>query len=506
MTQIIASHASVWTIMLPFLSGVLCFMAGRRIGTLIGVVTAFILTILTLNLGVSVFQSGPSRYAIGGWSSPLGIDIHLDGLSVLMLGFTAIVGTCISMYAFGYFKDRKGLKKEKNKHYAKMGTYFWPLWFFAWGGLNVLFLSSDIFNIYVALEIVSFSAIALVALKGSVDALLSATRYFFLTLLGSLVYLFGVGFLYSAYGVLDLGLLETVIRPGMISTVAITLMTLGLIIKTALFPIHFWLPPAHANAPAPVSAILSGLVVMGSFYLLVRLWFETFTGVIMPVAGQLLGVLGAIAILGGALQALRQSRLKMMLAYSTVAQIGYMFLLFPLLAGNSIGQGFAWGGGIYFSISHACAKAAAFMVAGSIMYALGHDRIKDFRGLAQRFPIGVFAFALAGMSLMGLPPSGGFIGKWMLLKAAMLTGQWWYALLIVAGSILAACYIFRVLEITLKAANPGEKALHIPLRMQLSSLAMSFFAILLGLAATIPLEILKIDSPVFFQSMEGFIK
>jgi len=405
-----------------------------------------------------------------------------------------------------YFKNREGAQEGTGKHYAKMGDYFWTLWLFTWGGLNVLFCASDIFNIYVALEIVSFSAVALVALMGSVDALLSATRYFFLTLLGSLVYLFGVGFLYSIYGVLDLGLLEAAIRPGMISTVAITLMTLGLIIKTALFPMHFWLPPAHANAPAPVSAILSGLVVMGSFYLLVRFWFDTFAGVITPIAGQLLGVLGAIAIFWGALQALRQSRLKMMLAYSTVAQIGYMFLLFPLLTGNTVGQGFAWGGGIYFSISHACAKAAAFMVAGSIMYALGHDRIDDLRGLAQRFPSGVFTFALAGMSLMGLPPSGGFIGKWMLLKAAMLSGQWWYALLIVAGSVLAACYIFRFLEITLKAPLPGETILRIPLRMQFSALAMALIAILLGLAATIPLEILKIDSPVSFQSMEGFIK
>lgn len=506
MIPVFSSYTSVLTIALPFLSGLLCFIAGRRIGALIGIVTAFMLTIFTLNLGVTVYQSGASRYAIGGWKSPLGIELHLDGLSTLMLVFTAIVGTCISIYAFGYFNDRKGPMNEANNQYVKMGIYFWPLWLFTWGGLNVLFLSSDVFNIYVALEIVSFSAIALVALTGSVDALLSAIRYFFLTLLGSLVYLFGVGFLYSTYGVLDLGLLEAIIRPGMISAAVIALMTIGLVIKTALFPMHFWLPPAHANAPAPVSAILSGLVVMGSFYLLVRLWFETFAGVIAPIAGQLLGVLGTIAIFWGALQAFRQTRLKMMLAYSTVAQIGYMFLLFPLLAGNSVGQGFSWGGGIYFSISHACAKASAFMVAGAIMYALGHDRIKDLRGLAQRFPLGVFAFALAGMSLMGLPPSGGFIGKWMLLKAAMLTGQWWYALLIVAGSILSACYIFRVLEITLNAPLPGEKTLHVPLSMQLSALGMSCVAILLGLAAMIPIEILKIDSPVFFQSMEGFIK
>lgn len=499
-------HIGVIVIILPFLNALLCFLSRRNIGPFIGVIGAITLTILTFFLGQHVYEVGTTYYAMGGWSRPLGISLHLNGLSAIMLIFTALAGLFISIYASGYFRGRVTAEDKDNERYIRMEEYFWPLWFFVWGGLNVLFLSADLFNIYVALEIISFSAVALVALKGSSESLLAATRYFFLTLLGSLVYLFGVSFLYSTYGVLDLGLLKSVMTPGLFSTLAIALITLGLMIKTALFPMHFWLPSAHANSPAPVSAILSGLVVMGSFYLLVRLWFESFSEVIHPLSGQMVGLLASVSILGGSWMAIQQERLKMMLAYSTIAQIGYMFLLFPLITSHAVGQGFAWSGGVYFSISHACAKAAAFMVAGLIMYALGHDRISELHGLARRFPIGVFAFALAGVSLMGLPPSGGFIGKWMLLKASMLTGQWWYAVLMLVGSGLSACYIFRFLEVTFKKPVHDMFSIKVPVAMEYAALAMASIAIILGLVANYPLELLKVDSPVTFQTMKGFMK
>jgi formate hydrogenlyase subunit 3/multisubunit Na+/H+ antiporter MnhD subunit len=196
----------------------------------------------------------------------------------------------------------------------------------------------------------------------------------------------------------------------------------------------------------------------------------------------------------------------MMLAYSTIAQMGYMFLLFPLVIGDSIGVGFAWSGGIYFSIAHACAKASAFMVAGSIMFGLGHDRIEDLRGLARSYPLGVFTFALAGTSLMGLPPSGGFIGKWMLLKASMLSGQWWYAILMLIGSILSACYIFRILEVVFQKSEDPDQRLVIPASMKYSALSMACAAIVMGFIANIPFELLKVGSPFSFQSLEGFMK
>ncbi|MCA9400571.1 MAG: oxidoreductase [Candidatus Omnitrophica bacterium] len=487
-------HMGVCVVVLPLLTALACFLFQDKYTKLcvtLGGVGSILLAFL---LGFQIFQHGEYAYALGGWPKPLGIHLNIDGFSVVMLCVTALLGCFLCFYAFGYFPKGKPLTIS-----------FWPLCFFCVAGLNVLFLSFDLFNIYVALEIISFSAISLVALSASTTALAAATQYFFLTIIGSLVYLLGVVFIYGAYSTLDFGLLSGLIQPGVVTGLALTLMTIGLIIKSALFPMHFWLPSAHANAPAPVSAILSGLVIMGSFYMLVRLWFETFAGIFIPLAGQLIGVLASIAILGGAVMALRQTRIKMMLAYSTISQIGYMFLIFPLYSDSPLVQGFAWNGGIYLALSHAFAKGSAFMVAGIILYVLGRDNLEDCVGLAERYPLTFFAFGLAGVSLIGLPPSGGFIGKWMLLKAAMLSGQWGYALLIAFGSILSAAYIFRIFEVFLHKPLSAEKSLAAPMGMQLSALVIASIATMLGLAANIPLTILRIGSMFSLDSMKGLI-
>ena len=214
--------------------------------------------------------------------------------------------------------------------------------------------------------------------------------------------------------------------------------------KAALFPLHFWLPPAHANAPAPVSALLSALVVKGAFYILLRLWFEAFPALMTPAVAQAFGVLGAAAILWGSVNALFQPRLKLLIAYSTVAQLGYLFLLFPLAAARD-GGFLAWSGGLIFLGAHACAKTAMFLTAGNILHAAGHDRIKDLDGITHVLPVSAFAFGLAGMSLMGLPPSSGFAGKWLLLSASLAQGQWWWVAVMLVGSLLAAAYVMRVL-------------------------------------------------------------
>lgn len=498
-----AAQWCVWIVALPLAAAVTVFVSGRRTGPVIGVITALAVTVLTHLVGGSVYRGGDFRYALGGWDAPLGIGWYLDGLSSLMLMTTAVVATAVSLYAVGYFAPRTA-KTGDGKASARE-QYFWPLWLFAWGGLNVLFMSADAFNIYVALEIISFAAVTLVALSGTVEALAAATRYFFLTLCGSLVYLLGVGLAYSAYGVLDLELLAQAARPDTVSAVAVTLMTMGLIIKAALFPMHFWLPPAHANAPAPVSAVLSGLVVMAAFYVLVRLWLDTFFASIPEFGGHLPGALGAAAIVIGSVMALRQQRLKMMLAYSTVAQVGYMFLIFPLYAGSPAAKGFAWNGGIYLSVAHACAKAAAFLAAGAIIYALGHDRIKDLGGLARRFPLAAFAVAIAGVSLIGLPPSGGFTGKWMLLKAAMISRQWGYAAVIMAGSLLSAVYIFKVLEVFMRTPAESEGRLRAPAWLTATALAMALAGIVLGLGTNLPADLLRIGSPVEMSDVREYL-
>jgi multicomponent Na+:H+ antiporter subunit D len=271
------------------------------------------------------------------------------------------------------------------------------------------------------------------------------------------------------------------------------LITVGLLAKTALFPLHLWLPPAHAGAPPAASAILSALVVKGSFVLVIRLWFEVMPGLWSVAATQLLGTLGAAAILYGSVLALRQQRLKLLIAYSTVAQIGYLFLVFPLAFDPAVAQlvpGIALTGGVLQLVSHALAKAGMFMAAGLIALALGHDRVSDLAGTARILPVSLFAFALAGVSLVGLPPSGGFAAKWLLLSAALGTGQWWWAVVIVLGGLLTGGYLVLVLMRAISpAAAPLAMAKPVARSREVIALALSMSALLLGLLALGPLEL-----------------
>ena len=204
--------------------------------------------------------------------------------------------------------------------------------------------------------------------------------------------------------------------------------------------------------------MLSGLVIKGSWFLVVRLWFDVLPGVVTAPSAQLLAALGAAAILVGNVVALRQERLKLLVAYSTVAQIGYLFLMFPLAfdAGTAaLERGGALAGGMLQAISHATAKAAMFMAAGLIYKALGHDRIAEFAGIGRALPVSVLTFALAGLALMGLPPSGAFAAKKLLLDAAGASGQWWWEVVLDVGGLLTASYVVLVLAHALSpAAEP----------------------------------------------------
>jgi formate hydrogenlyase subunit 3/multisubunit Na+/H+ antiporter MnhD subunit len=296
-----------------------------------------------------------------------------------------------------------------------------------------------------------------VSLKGGRGQLSAALRYLLFALLGSVLYLLGAALLYGLHGTLDIPQLaqrladpQTSGTPAWASLAALALMTVGLLAKTALVPLHLWLPPAHAGAPAPASAVLSALVVKGSFFLTVRLWMDLAPGLTELPAAQVLGALGAAAILLGNLWALTQERLKLLVAYSTVAQIGYLFLIFPLAVGES--SGLALAAGIVQAISHACAKAAMFLAAGLIAVALGHDRLRDLGGLGRAMPLTVLGLALAGLALAGLQPSGGYVVKSLIQTAALETGQWWWGPVLDLGGLLTAAYLARVLGLALGPA------------------------------------------------------
>ncbi|SDJ16299.1 Formate hydrogenlyase subunit 3/Multisubunit Na+/H+ antiporter, MnhD subunit [Ferrimonas sediminum] len=461
-------------IVLPLLGGIGCFLF-RKKAAVLGVLTSVAVMGATAGLGWQLQTLGPQRYAVGGWGAPLGIDLYADGLSLLMLAVASVVGLGVSVYANGYFS------RDKSAH-------FWSLWLLLWAALNALFLSADIFNLYVTLELLGLAAVALIALDGGAQALNSAMRYLLISQLGSLFYLLGVAFVYHGFASLDIAILAQRVVPSPSVMVAVGLMSFGLLVKTALFPMHFWLPAAHAFSPTPVSALLSALVVKAPFYILLRLWLEIFPAVDGFFA-QLLGGLGALAVLWGGILALCQQRLKLLIAYSTVSQLGYLFLAFPL------GMGTAWKGTLYMVLSHAVAKAAMFMAAGNIQRFAGHDRIADLDPIAQRMPLTFITLAVSGISLMGLPPSGGFIAKWLLLEASLESGQWWWGAILLVGGLLAAAYVFKVISHAFTQAEPNCGNQRGVPRMEWTALVLAMVAVLLGLFAPWPLTVMEIGLP-----------
>ncbi len=414
----------VWIIALPLAGALLCVTVPAR-ASVIGVVSALATVTAAAALLWLVATEGTVRYALGGWTPGLGIALQADGLSVLFLLMTGLVALAVSVYASAYFRQ-----PEQRRHY-------WALWLLLLSALNALFLAADLFNVYVTLELLGVAAVALTALGGSRAALEAALRYLVLGLLGSLAFLAGVALIYAGYGTLDMLSLAARLAPDPVTWTAAALMTAGLLIKAALFPLHFWLPPAHANAPAPVSAALSALVVKAAFYLILRLWLDLFGAVSTPGVGQLLGLLGAAAVLWGSWSALRAERLKLLAAYSTVAQIGYLFLALQLImhATDETSRHAALGALVLLALTHGFAKGALFLAAGVIQQRSGHDRIDELDGTAQALPATTFALALAGVALIGLPPSGAFLGKWHLISGALTAGLW-FSVVVIA---LAPC-------------------------------------------------------------------
>jgi multicomponent Na+:H+ antiporter subunit D len=436
------SDLLIWPIATPLAAALLALLWPAR-ATSIGIAAAALTLLSTLRVAWQVSRDGVLELALGGWSPGLGIALRADGLSAVLLAMSGLVSMAVAVYASAYFTG------------SRQRAGFWTLWLLLLTALHALFLSGDLFNVYVTLELMGLAAVGLTALGGGREALQAALRYLVLGLLGSLAFLAGVAMVYAGFGSLDMATLAGVAAPVPAAWIALTLMTGGLMIKAALFPLHIWLPAAHANAPAPVSAMLSALVVKAALYLVVRLWLEIFDGVVTPAAAWVIGVPGGIAVVWGSWAALRAARLKLLAAFSTVAQLGYLFLFIALAAGMPAGEprAAAVTALVLMALSHGFAKSAFFLGAGIVMQRAGHDRIAELGGTARALPLTTFTLALAGVALVGLPPSGGFLAKWQLLTTAFASGQWIWLLVVGLGTLLAAAYLFRLLG---HAFAPGE--------------------------------------------------
>lgn len=471
----------VWLILLPLAWASLSFLLGPQRGAGLAIAGLAGQLWLALQLAGELLASGARTHAVGGWQAPLGIDLLADGLAVAMLLLTQLVALPLALYARVYFGPK-----------STTAQYFWPLTGYLIAGLNALFLSADLFNIYVTLELVGLAAVALVAAGGSSGQVAAALRYLFATLLGSGAYLLGVALIYGTYGTVSISSLSVLLTANAPDVVKIAgcLMLLGLLLKSALFPFHFWLPPAHGGAPAPVSALLSALVVKASFYLILRLWLGPFAP-LADVLAWLPAGLGIGAIFWGSLMAIRAQRLKMLIAYSTVAQLGYLFLIFPLLSGPGAVQA-----GVMQVFAHGLAKAAMFIAAGVVIKATGQETVDALAGVAQRLPLTLFAFGLAGITLMGLPPSAGFLAKWLLIEAALAQGHWVIMVVVLSGGLLAAVYVFRVLRQAFLLAPASTDFCPVPRSLEWMAFILAAASVLPGLRGVELMQLLAVGAPL----------
>ncbi len=403
-----------------------------RVVALVGVAAVLALALA----GIAAVGGGDSiHHEIGGWPPPIGIEYVLDPLSAFM----AVVVSGIGLFAV-VFPARAGFALVPGR-----AVPMYALVLLLLAGLLGVAVSGDLFHLFVFLEIYAIASYALVALGGD-RAVYASFRYLLIGTVGSGLYLLGVGFIYFSTGSLNMadvaGLLPALGDSPTVAGAAV-LITVGLGIKMALFPLHVWLPDAHATAPPAVAALLAAVQVKIGAYALVRILYGVFGPAYVteqvPIASALVWF-GAAGILVGSVMAIAQRDVKRMLAYSTVAQLGIIGV------GIGLASPLALTAALFHVLNHAVMKSCLFFVAGGIYAQTGIKEIPRFAGLGRRMPLTMAAFTVAALSMVGIPPTAGFFSKLYLVLGSVEAGAWVPAVVIVGSSLLTAAYFLRVLE------------------------------------------------------------
>ncbi len=377
------------------------------------------------------------HYELGGWAPPWGIAYRIDALNALVALIVAGIGAFATLFA------QRSVAAEIP---AELSGYFYATFQLCLLGLLGIALTGDLFNLFVFLEISSLSSYALISMGRDRRALAAAFQYLIMGTLGATFFLIGVGLAYAATGTLNMADLAARLPaaeyPHVVHT-AFGFIFVGVGLKMAMYPLHQWLPGAYTYAPSFVSLFLAATATKVAVYVLMRAVFTVFSADYAAGTwfGELMVLFGAVGVIYGSLQAIYQRDMKSLLAYSSIAQIGYMVL----------GIGFLTTLGVTASLvhvfNHALMKAALFMVAGIFVYRLGTTAWAGLAGQARAMPWTFAALVIAGLSLIGVPGTVGFVSKWYLVLAALEQDAWLVAVIILAGSLLAIIYIWKIVEL-----------------------------------------------------------
>jgi multicomponent Na+:H+ antiporter subunit D len=400
----------------------------RVVPDLLANATLLFLVVYTVAAGRPLLGNGPviQQFALLGES--VNLRLALDGFSLLMLLAVSLVGLCVTLFSIDYME-----------HYGAKANYY-ALLLIMIAGMNGLVLSTDLFNVYVFLEVAAVASYSLVAFGRGYDELEAAFKYLMLSVIASAAIVISIAVLFGMTGNLSFAGVAKALQEldaGPIVGIAAALFIMGFGLKAALVPFHAWLPDAHPSAPAPISAVLSGLLIkVSGVYALTRIFLNVFG--LTPALSAVLMVLGTVSMVAAAFLALGQKDIKRMLAYSSISQVGYIVL------GIGLGTPLGIAGGLFHLFNHALAKGLLFLTSGSIQQSTGTRNLDEMGGLAKRMPFTAATNLIGSLSIAGVPPLNGFWSKLIIIIALIQAGHPVFALIAVLASVLTLWYYLLI--------------------------------------------------------------
>ena len=457
-------------VIIPLAGAFLISLFGKRIRKLpdvLGVFVALILCSLSL-LSVRLCNIyGTLTYNVGAWKPPVGIGMVLDGLTVFMLVTVNLVAFCIVVYSVNYMERFTAKWK------------FYTLFFLMVGGMNGVVITGDMFNLFIFLEIAAIASYALVAFGTERHELEAAFKYAIMSTVGSLFILLGIALLYSYTSTLNMADMANILAQKGISNVTLmvsVLFLMGFGLKAALVPFHAWLPDAHPSAPAPISAMLSGVLIKSlGIYALCRIFYNVIG--VSPTISSILMFLGALSMVAGVLLAIGQWDFKRLLAYHSISQVGYIVL------GIGLGTPLGILGGLFHLFNHSVFKSLLFLNSGAVEYSTGTRDLQNMGGLASRMPVTGTTTLVASISIAGIPPFNGFWSKLIIIIALVQDERFVYAFLAVLASILTLASFMKVMKYAFfgKFRENLSRIKEVPFFMKLSMATLAFFCLVCGI-------------------------
>ncbi|SCA54959.1 NADH-quinone oxidoreductase subunit N [Candidatus Terasakiella magnetica] len=480
------AHLPILQIIIPLMAAPLCIVLRHRdIAWGIALLVSLVSFVISLMILDQVLTQGVISYFMGDWPAPWGIEFRIDVVNAYILLIVSAIAAIVALYA------RHSVNKEIPREQI---TLFYTAFLLCLTGLLGMTATGDAFNLFVFLEISSLSTYALISLGKDRRGLTASYQYLIMGTLGATFYVIGLGLLYMMTGTLNIVDLheKLMAMDGSIRTLqaALAFLTVGLSLKLALFPLHLWLPNAYTYAPSTVTAFLAATATKVAVYVMLRVFFTIFGVDIFEETG-LAPVLMTLAIIGmfvASTVAIFQNNLKRLLAYSSVAQIGYIMLGISFLNVTGVSAG------IVHLLNHAVMKSACFLAMGCIMYRMGSVRLEDLHGIGKKMPWTMAAFVIGGMSLIGVPLTVGFVSKWQLIMAAMQAEMMPIAFLILLSSLLAVVYVWRIIEVAYfkTPANGDLTVKEAPLSMLIPLWIMALASIYFGVDTDMTLGVAQL--------------